>query len=462
MASTAGLSSWEKYFKGKGDFDCLLKRNVTLKPNSARGTPISLTKGTIVKFLCSLIKTRADYLSYAPPTKKNQSVSSKVNAWIPVKYDNKKYLCDMDSLAKPVKTGNIDLALQTSNLLESTPSQKVNIFGYTNIDSAVFKKAADLAKSAKQYINTNRLLDSYPNLKKSLEEYFDGKDYTSINWIRPISDFEIAQFSKYIGEVCIGLVLLSGKTSALHGKSPFTGKRITRMIYPLSQSFKGADSVAELNDGKMIPISSKAGEGAAASFFGNLFLLVVDNPKYRPNGSIMKKIYDAAKSVGVISEQTLKTGVKKIIYEYGIRNILELSKTDVPDTYQVFSEFKKFDKVTQYSPSVRKAFTAIKAKMTAEGDKLAVQKLDESTTVFFCKMIAQKMNNDLPTMKVMTEILGQKPYYQVNLDVSKVKKGELSFSIVEAAGGSVVMIGNKSSYNNIDASQGTISYKIKQ
>jgi hypothetical protein len=461
MASTAGLSSWEKYFKGKGDFDCLLKRDVTLKPNSARGTAISVSKGTTVKFLGSLVKTRADYLSYAPSVKKGQSVSPKINAWIPVQYERKQYLCDMDSLAKPVKSGNIDLALQTSNLLESATSKKMDIFGHVDIDSAVFTRASDLAESAKTYISGNKLLDAYPNLKKSLQKYFDSGDYASIKWVGPITDFEIAQFSKYIGEVCIGLVLLSGETSALTGKSPFVGKRLKRMIYPLSQSFKGADSVAELMDGTMIPISSKADEGAAASFFGNLFMSVIENSKYRPARSVMKKIYDAAMAVQVNSEITLKTGVKKIIYEYGIRNIVGLDQNVVPDTYQVFSEFKKFNKITQYSPSVRKAYAAIEAKMIAEGDELAVQKLDESTTVFFCKMIAKDMNADKATIKVMENLLGQKSYYQVNLDVSKVKKGTLTFNVVESGGGSVVMIGNKSSYNNIDASQGTISYRIK-
>ena len=76
-------------------------------------------------------------------------------------------------------------------------------------------------------------------------------------------------------------------------------------------------------------------------------------------------------------------------------------------------------------------------------------------------MIAKDMNADKATIKVMENLLGQKSYYQVNLDVSKVKKGTLTFNVVESGGGSVVMIGNKSSYNNIDASQGTISYRIK-
>lgn len=460
MATTSGLSAWEKYFKGKGDFDCLLKRDVRLRPESIGKAEASVQRGTTVKFLGSLLKTKQDYLSYAA-IKKGQPVSSKINAWIPVQYQGKRYLCDMDSLSKPVKSGNIDLALQTSNLLESASSRKIDIFGYQDIDSSIFTKASDLAKTAKEYIKKNKLLDAYPNLKKSLEKYFDSGDYATIKWVGPITDFEIAQFSKYIGEVCIGLVLLSGKTSAVNGQTPFTGKKLKKMIYPLSQSFKGADSVAELTDGTMVPISSKAGEGAAASFFGNLFLLVIKNARYRPAGSVMKKIYDAAMAVGVRDEASIKTGAKRVIYEYGIRNLVGLDKKAVPDTYKVFMEFKAFNKVTQYSPNVRKAYNAIESLMKKEGDMLAAQKLDESTTVFFCKLIAREMNSDSKTMRVMENLLGQKSYYQINLDISKVKKGTLSFNVVESGGGSVTMIGNKSSYNSIDAPQGTISYRIK-
>jgi hypothetical protein len=117
--------------------------------------------------------------------------------------------------------------------------------------------------------------------------------------------------------------------------------------------------------------------------------------------------------------------------------------------------------MTEYSPNVRKAYTAIERKMKEVKDTLAVSKLDESTTVFFCKQISDEMNSDPKTMKVVEELLGQKAYYQVNLNVSAVKKGELSFTILKSSGGSVVIVGNKSSYNNIDASQGTINYRIK-
>lgn len=460
MARTAGLSAWEEYFSGKGDFEAQTKNDVALRPYQGSGAAPRITKGTKVKFLGSLVKTKQDYLSYAN-VKKGKPISPKINAWLPIEYKGKKYLCDIDSLAKPTKSGNVDLSLQTANLLESAPSKKVDLFGESNVQSAVFTSAKDLAATAKSYIKKNRLLDGYPNLKKSIEQYFDSGNYAEIKWVQPITDFEIAQFAKYIGEICIGLVALSAKTTAIEGTNPFVGKKTKKMIYPMSQSFKGADSVAELGDGIMIPISSKAGAGAAASFFGNLFLMVLQNEAHRPSRTVLKKLYDAAISVGVRDETSMKTGAKKIVYEYGIRNICGLSKTQVPDTYQVFTEFKAYDKFSQYSSTVKTAYKAIEQKMRDAKDTLAIQKLDESTTVFFCKKIAEEMNNDPKTMDIITKLLGQKPYYQVNLDVPKLRKGNLSFKIVKAEGGSVQITGGKSSYNNIDASQGTLNYRIK-
>jgi len=127
----------------------------------------------------------------------------------------------------------------------------------------------------------------------------------------------------------------------------------------------------------------------------------------------------------------------------------------------VFDEFKKFDKITQYSPEVRLVFSALESKMKNMGDKVALDRLDESTTVFFCKTIANEMNSDTKSMDLMMKILGEKAYYQFNLDLNEVKKGNLKFNAVKSGGGSLKIIGTKSAYTNIDASQGTLNYIIE-
>lgn len=453
MASTAGLATWKKYFEGKGDIDVVLKKKTTLKP-VGKHPAVTVDEGETI--LLKSLKNEKDYLSYA-----GGKTGPKVIAWIPIVYKNKEYLCTIENMGKPSKSGKIDLKLQTSNMLSKGKRVTMELFGEENVDCAVFTKASDLASSCNSYIKTNKLLDKAENFKKSLIEYFDSSSHDKIKWKGTITNGELAEFAKYIGEVCTGLILLENKTSIIGGSNPFAGKKVKRMIYPMSESFKGADSVAELSDGTLIPISSKAGTGAAASFFGNLFLKIVDNQKFRPSGTVLKKLYESAAEVGVGDERTLRNGAKKIIYEYGIRNILGIGKNKLKDTYTVFDEFKKFDKITQYSPEVRLVFSALESKMKNVGDKVALDRLDESTTVFFCKTIANEMNSDTKSMDLMMKILGEKAYYQFNLDLNEVKKGNLKFNAVKSGGGSLKIIGTKSAYTNIDASQGTLNYIIE-
>jgi hypothetical protein len=298
-------------------------------------------------------------------------------------------------------------------------------------------------------------LDKNKNFKKSLEKYFDSNNHVRIELIGAIDDGEIAEF-KYLGEVCVGIILLENKTAqAISGSNPFAGKKIKRMIYPLSESFKGADVIAETGDGDMIPLSLKAGTGAAASFFGNLYPIVAKNKKYRPDGSVIKKIWEAATDIGATEKDP-----KKIVYEYGIRNILGLGKSKISNTYKVFEEFKKYDKMSQYSPDVRVVYSALEKKMKELGDKVALDRLDSSTTVFFCKNIANEFNADSKSIGAALSALGEKNFYQVNLDIKSVKSGSLKFTATKVPGqvASFEMKGTKSAYTNIDASQGTLNY----
>jgi hypothetical protein len=447
MASTAGLATWKKYFEGKGDVPVVLKKATTLKP-VGKHTAVSLREGDTVTL--KSLKNEKEYLSYA-----GGRTGPKVVAWIPVEYKNKEYLCTIENMSKPSKTGRIDLKLQTSNMLSKAKITKLDIFGEKNVDCAIFSKASDLAESCNAYIRTNKLLDKNKNFKKSLEKYFDSNNHVRIELIGAIDDGEIAEF-KYLGEVCVGIILLENKTAqAISGSNPFAGKKIKRMIYPLSESFKGADVIAETGDGDMIPLSLKAGTGAAASFFGNLYPIVAKNKKYRPDGSVIKKIWEAATDIGATEKDP-----KKIVYEYGIRNILGLGKSKISNTYKVFEEFKKYDKMSQYSPDVRVVYSALEKKMKELGDKVALDRLDSSTTVFFCKNIANEFNADSKSIGAALSALGEKNFYQVNLDIKSVKSGSLKFTATKVPGqvASFEMKGTKSAYTNIDASQGTLNY----
>ena len=458
MASTAGLSAWEKYFKGKGNVEVPVKSAAKLKDVKTQVVTKTIPAGTLVTLL--EIKDKKEYLSYASGTLTNP----KVKAWLPVKYESKTYLCDIDSLAKPKESGRIDLGIQTSNMIEGEPIKKLDVFGQKDVDCIVFTSAKKLAEVCHRNASKNLLLKQSPNFKKSLLDYFDTDkfDPSQIKWYGSISDKERAEF-KYIGEISIAMCLLDGKKSQqyIKGDNPFAAASIKSVIFPVSQSFTGVDSIVELADGTMLPVSSKAGEGAAASFFANLFSKVIENPKYAPNGSVLKKILDAATRIG-INQASLKTKSKRLVYEYGVRDILKVSKTQLSDSYTLFEEFKAKDGISKYSTEVRSVFQKLQAKMKQLKDATALKNLDSSTTVFFSKMIAEELNNDSASIKAIEKILGAKGYYQVNLNMKELSSGKIRFSVVKSGEGSVKIIGTKSAYTNIDASQGTVNYILER
>lgn len=447
MASTKGFSQWKKYYKGKGNLDLPVKSKTKLKALS--GNQIKeIQQGEIITLL--EIKEDKEYYSYA------SSNSSTATAWLPVMYKGKKYLCNTDSMSKPKEGGSMDFKLQTKNLIENGTKKKYDLMGQTGVDCVVFKTSDDLRKNCLEYIKKNKLLDSAMNFKSSIIKYFSSKDPSKIQWIGAVSDQEIQQF-KYLGEVAIGLVLLEGKTACITGNPPF--KKAKEIIFPLDESFAGADSFVMDQSGEIYPISSKTGKGAAASFWSNIFPKIMQNEKYRKS-TILKDIYDASKAIGINSPEQLKTAGKKIIYEYGVRNLLNVTKKELINTYSVYEEFAKHDDITKYSPSVRVVFNKLKEEMKTAKDESALKNLDESTTVFFCKTIARMMNEDKKTMDIILTILCQKNYYQANQDMNELKKGNIKFDIVTSGGGKVKMIGTKSAYTNIAAPQGTINYEI--
>lgn len=455
MASTAGLSAWKKYFSGKGDLTTVTKKSTTtFLPNGKTG-PV-LEQGTTV--LVQSI-TEKEYLSYV----RGKGTGPKVNAHIPVKVRGKVVLCSLDDLAKPREGSTIDLKLQTINLVQGAKKKNIDLMGYKGIECAVFTTGTELRSIVITNLQKNKLLDTVPAFKKSMIDYFKGKDASNIKWMGTVSDGEKAQFAKYVGELVIGLVLLENK-QVIRGQNPFAGKRLKEFIVPLDESFPGADSVMRLADNKLVPVSSKADAGAKASFFANILAPLFEHPEYiGTTKSVVKDIYTAAKSVGITTSADASRGAKKIVYEYGVRSVLGVGASQLRNTYQVFDEFKKYDKLTQYSPEVRSVYNKLQALMEREGDITAIKNLDSSTTVFLSKNIADRLNEDKNSLDVIMKILGAKSYYQANMDVTALKRnGDISFSMVLSGEAKINFIGTKSAYTNLDASQGTVNYELKR
>lgn len=450
MAST-GLAAWKKHFSGKGDLQVVVNKPTNLKP-MGKYPSIAVQPGEIVTL--KALKNDKEYLSYA------EGKGANPIAWLPVVYKSKNYLCTIANMAKPSATGRIDLKLQTSKLISGAKTETLDIFGQKDIECAVFSNTNDIVRLSLSYINSNTLLNRNLNFKKSLVNYFESGEYDRIKWYGDVSEGEVSEF-KYIGELSIALLLLKNKSSVISGTNPFKGKKVKRVIYPLSESFRGADSIAELADGTKIPISSKAGKGSAASFWANMFPSIIEYPKYRPKGSIFGRLYESAKDVGVTNEKALATGAKKIIYEYGIRNILRLDKKIIQNTYKVFEEFVKYDKLGDYSPEVRTVYKTLEKKMKEVGDATALKNLDASTTVFFSRQITNEINADKKALNIAKEIVGNKQYYQMTLDLGTLRKGTLEFRGTASGAGDIEFQQAKSAYGDINAKQGTLNFYIK-
>ena len=150
---------------------------------------------------------------------------------------------------------------------------------------------------------------------------------------------------------------------------------------------------------------------------------------------------------------------KQIIYEYGIRNVLEMKENEIKDTYKVYEEFKTTDNYQEYSDDVKAVYQKLKQYMHHVNNLNAIRNLDDSTTVFLCIEIAKKLNNDdLSKEQMISFLKGQ--YYQANLNLEKLYKGEIRYKIISSGEANIKIIGNKSVYNNIDATQGLLNFEL--
>ncbi len=463
MASTGGISAWRKYYKDRGTVKTVVKSTsiTVLDPKTRNKNLISNAQGLTVE-VQKLTEAEAESYATTPP-KPGQPLSDKAKIRVPAKINNKIMLVDIDDLSKPRETGASDYKLQSANLIQGAKRERVNILGHDEVECAVFTSAAQLAKTVAQNLERNRLLDQNIAFKTSLIKYFEGRDFTKIEWLGAITDSEKNQFAKYVGELVIGLVVLSNKADGIAGTNPFAGKRVRRFILPLDESFPGADSAFELQDGTLIPVSSKADAGAAASLFSNILSFIIKHPTVLGSRSTwIKKIYDSARTLNVNDERTLKTASKRIIYEAGIRHILKLDRRQIPDTYEVYEDFKRTDDVTKYGNSARIALAALEKAMKEDNNQAALRSLDSSTTVFLSKKLADELNADADSIAIMLKILGAKDYFQANLQTSPLlKRGEIEFKMLRSGAAKLKIIGTKSGYTNIEASQGTLNYELK-
>lgn len=362
-----------------------------------------------------------------------------------------------------IKAGNLGLAysgrkgatenlgIQSNKMIRGGTFEK-RILNDQEVRCAIFKNSTILEKSILTYMRENRNIGNH--IYDVIEDYFNSSNLDKFEWGNSFRESDINELGKYLGELVIGVIVLRGKANRKFSTNIFDNKSIKEFIVPDDPTFSGVDSAFITNTGEIIPISSKLGAGARASFFTNFLPKVITMQNLKD--SIIKDLANRAKSIKITKEMLiLKRGAKEIVYEYGIRDFLGIDSSKIKDTYQVFIEAKK----NNITPEVTLVMNAIIENTNI--DKKIKDQLPASMTAIFTREIAKRLNSDKNSIDTLTEVLSGKKFYQANLNINSWRKGSVYFNILLSGKSNIVFIGNKSAINDIDANHGLVNYELK-
>jgi hypothetical protein len=344
-----------------------------------------------------------------------------------------------------------NLKIQSDKLIKGGKFE-IRTLNDQDVRCAVFKKSEDLERSILEALKINPAVG--PHIYDAVNDYFRSSNLEKFDWSDSFRESDINELGKYLGELIIGAIVLRNKTAGKFSMDIFSNKGIKEFIVPDDPSFSGVDSAFVARDGSLLPISSKLGAGAKASFFTNFLPKVID--KRALKNSVIKDVADTARSIGVTRDSlNAKKGAKEITYEYGIRKILGIDSNKIRNTYQVFLDAKK----NNLTKELLLVMEAIKKNQFI--DKKVKDGLPYSITSAFSREIARRLNNDNVSIDIVAEVLAGKNFYQANLDINRWKKGEVYFRLLASGKSKVSFIGSKAAIMDIDAKQGLVNYELK-
>jgi hypothetical protein len=432
--SSTGANKWQKYFS-KGDVATAIIKGPAKIYDSTNSIIDTLADGTSITVLKMKTFSSKYAISYTKRSKAVEGFVSDKNVGKPI--------------AKKGATENLGVRAET---LTKLGVRKQISFGGKKVECMTFNSHVTLMRSLISGLKTN------PKVSESIVEVFEDfakTNYTTLKWQKQIPDSDINELGKYAGEIIIGLLGLKGNKTPFN--TNFYKGKVFSFCIPTDPSFSGVDSFFILGDKTIVPISSKYGVGAKASFFSNLLNKAIDAGV--PPRTVIGEVVDSAKRAGVSSSSlTSKQGSKEVLYEYGVRKVLNMSRNAVKDPYAVYTNVKTNGKNTKkLSPEAKLVLDKIKEM----ADKKIADKLPFSMTSFFSRSMADRLNSDGKSVEAMIEILAGKNFWQANLDIMEWKKGNIKYRMVSSGKASVQIIGSKSAIDDIDAKQGMVNYEVR-
>ena len=179
--------------------------------------------------------------------------------------------------------------------------------------------------------------------------------------------------------------------------------------------------------------------------------------------SVLKKL--------VTSFQAVSNGAtngKKVVYHFGVNYILNYAAS-ADSAYTLFRQLKS-GRLSSDNASMVQAARSIQANLNKQNYPEAT-KSDVTTnlnasgakamTIFFCRYIADELMRDPEAINLILSCLSGKKFYQANLNMTKWRNGQISFSTTHVTNTTIKITGTKSATNNLDANQGTVNYELE-
>ena len=263
----------------------------------------------------------------------------------------------------------------------------------------------------------------------------------SFVWSASLPINERNQLGKYLGELLIGLRLFQTNTD------------IKRISIPTKSTFSGYDSFVHYQNNFVLPVSSKYGAGARASFFSNI---LSKTDVHRPK-SVIKELICAKKAAGVSSRE-LSSGkrTKEVLYEFSIRNALGLS--NVANAYSVFLDIKdnlaNTRNLTQTSRMVLDAANNICSNVTI------TEQLPRSLTAIFNREAVSRLSACSNSMIHIHDVLRKHQFLQYNLSPTDWCNGQMKFDCVDSSNCRVKLDGSKGIVSDLSSRHGMINYTL--
>jgi len=346
--------------------------------------------------------------------------------------------------------GSESLAVRAETIIKDGKLEKIEYAGI-KVECRTFLSIKELKKSILNGLKKNKKIPDY--IIESFTQYLcpTCNKFDNINWSESMPDNELNQLGKYVGEVITGLIAMGGPRTS-YTPNIIKSSKVKKFCVPIDPAFSGVDVFLLMVNGTIIPISNKYGKGAAASFFANVLPKCMDNYSSLKN-SPLKKFTKIAKDISN-AEQMRKRGApsKKILYQYGIRELLDIPYTLIKEPYDVYTNAKS----GKYSAEVHLVVEAIREYRGV--DKVVVDNLPLSITSFMTRETAKKLNGSKIAIDNMKEILAGKNYWQANLQISLWSEGKVKYKFINSGKIKLDIIGTKSSTKDLTAKQGLLNY----